>query len=272
MGIAADITDYDWEAAFAALSWQVDLGVTEVMAEAPIDRYALPERQAHTVQKPAALQATANQPAPAIHDAPKLDTAKIAQDLAAACADLASLRAALESFDHYEMKKGARNLVFSDGNPNASLMIIGEAPNREEDLEGRPFVGSTGQLLDKMLAAIGYARGAEDAGKAAYITNVIPWRPPGNHDPDPEEIAMMQPFLARHIALINPRLIITMGNAPCAALLGKRGILRLRGTWAETQGIPVMPMTHPAYLLRTPAAKREAWADLLAVQARLEKS
>lgn len=261
MGIAADISDYDWDAALAALAFQVDLGVTEVIGEAPIDRYELPAA--------AAPLPSAAPPVAVLAPAPQADPVDTAAQMAKASADLPSLRAAMEAFELCELKKGARNLVFCDGNPAARLMIIGEAPGRDEDMEGRPFVGRAGQLLDKMLAAIGRSRKADDPAKAAYITNVLPWRPPGNRDPSPEEIAMMLPFLSRHIALVNPSVIIATGNTSCAALLGQRGILRLRGTWAEVQGIPLMPMTHPAYLLRNPVAKREAWADLLAVKARL---
>ena len=143
-------------------------------------------------------------------------------------------------------------------------MLVGEAPGRDEDREGRPFVGRAGQLLDRMLAAIGLSR--EDS---VYITNVLPWRPPQNRDPKPEEIAMMKPFLAKHIALVDPEVLVIMGNISCQALLGKRGITRLRGNWEDALGKPALPMFHPAYLLRNPAAKREAWADLLALKARL---
>ena len=166
---------------------------------------------------------------------------------------------------------GARNTVFADGKPAARVMIIGEAPGRDEDQKGLPFVGRAGHLLDKMFAAIGLSRQSPDAEAALYITNVLPWRPPGNRDPEPAEIAQMLPFLARHVDLADPDLIVLMGNAACSAALGKRGILRLRGTWAEAFGRPALPMTHPAYLLRNPAAKREAWADLLSLRARLDQ-
>jgi len=181
-------------------------------------------------------------------------------------ADLAAVQAA---FEHCEIRKGARNFVFSDGNPAARVMVIGEAPGRDEDIEGKPFVGRAGQLLDRMFGAIGMGRGAEDAAKSLYITNVLPWRPPGNRTPEPAEIAMMLPFLERHVALADPEIIVLMGNTPCSAALGRAGILKLRGQWVSAFGKPAMPMTHPAYLLRSPAAKREAWADLLAIQARL---
>ena len=160
-------------------------------------------------------------------------------------------------------------MVFGDGNPSARVLILGEAPGSEEDREGRPFVGAAGQMLDKMFAAIGLSRTAEVPAHAVYITNVMPWRPPQNRDPSADEIAMMRPFVQRHIALVNPDVIVLMGNTPCQAVLGQRGILKLRGVWAEALGKPVLPMAHPAYLLRNPVAKREAWADLLALKARL---
>jgi DNA polymerase len=148
-------------------------------------------------------------------------------------------------------------------------MIVGEAPGREEDEQGKPFVGRAGRLLDRMFAPVGLSRDAPSPPEALYITNILPWRPPQNRDPRPEEIAMMTPFLERHVALAGPELLIAMGNISCQALLGRRGITRLRGTWAQALGLPCLPMFHPAYLLRNPAAKREAWADVLEVAARL---
>ena len=148
-------------------------------------------------------------------------------------------------------------------------MILGEAPGRDEDREGRPFVGRAGQLLDRMFDAIGMARTSDDADAALYITNVLPWRPPQNRDPKPEEIAMMKPFLERHVALAAPDVLVLMGNISCQGVLGKRGITRLRGQWGEAFGKPVLPMFHPAYLLRSPHVKRETWADLLELRARL---
>jgi DNA polymerase len=150
------------------------------------------------------------------------------------------------------------------------VLILGEAPGSDEDREGRPFVGRAGQLLDRMFAAIGLSRDAADPALALYITNVMPWRPPANRDPEPAEIAMMRPFVERHIALANPEVIVVMGNTPLSALTGTKGILRARGNWTVALGKPVLPMTHPAYLLRNPAAKREAWADLLSLKARLQ--
>ncbi len=257
MGIAADIAG-DWEAALAALSWQVDAGVDEVIGDAPVNRYEL----AAEVRKPA------SSPAPLV-PVQAADPVAEARAMAAAAPSLDALREAMASYDHCELKRGARNLVFADGNPAARVLVLGEAPGAEEDREGRPFVGRAGQLLDKMFAAIGLGRTAPDPAQALYITNVLPWRPPGNRDPEPGEIAMLLPFVERHIALVNPEVIVVMGNTPLYALTGGKGILRARGTWTTALGKPVLPMTHPAYLLRNPAAKREAWADLLSLQARL---
>ena len=148
-------------------------------------------------------------------------------------------------------------------------MLVGEAPGRDEDIQGKPFVGRAGQLLDTMFAAIGMGRASPDPDHAIYITNVLPWRPPQNRDPKPEEIAMMLPFVERHIELAAPDLLVLIGNHACQALLGRRGITKLRGQWTEAAGRPALPMLHPAYLLRNPAAKREAWADLLELQAKL---
>ncbi|WP_027235170.1 uracil-DNA glycosylase [Leisingera caerulea] len=245
----------DYWSARALLEWQAELGATEALCDAPVDRYAL--EQAPPKPKPGA--------APAPPPKPKeVDPVEVAQKAAKAAASLPGLRDALEAFDHCDLKRGARNLVFSDGQPGARVMIIGEAPGREEDLQGKPFVGRAGQLLDKMLEAIGLSR-----AESVYITNVLPWRPPQNRDPLPAEIAMLTPFLERHVALAEPDILVLMGNISCQAVLGKRGITRLRGKWDQAWTKPVIPMFHPAYLLRQPSQKRLAWADLLELKARL---
>jgi DNA polymerase len=257
MGIAADIAG-DWEAALAALEWQVEAGVDEVIGDGPVNRYEL---AAEVKKAPAAVQ-----PVVAVAAA---DPVAVAKAAALAAGTLEELRAALAGFEQCELKKGARNTVFADGSYGARVLVLGEAPGADEDREGRPFVGRAGQLLDKMFAAIGLSRTSPDPAAALYITNVMPWRPPGNRDPEPAEIAMMLPFVERHIALMNPEFIVVMGNTPLFALTGTKGILRARGNWVQALGKPVLPMTHPAYLLRNPSAKREAWADLLSLQARL---
>ncbi len=241
----------------ALLEWQVELGVTDAIVDAPVDRYALPDT-APKVKKSAAAQ-------PAVQKPAKADPVVEAKKAASAASSLDQLRAALEAFEHCDLKRGARQLVFADGTPGAPVMIVGEAPGRDEDRAGKPFVGRAGQLLDRMLAAIDM-----DRAQNVYITNVLPWRPPQNRDPRPDEIAMMQPFLERHVALSKPKVLVVMGNISCQAVLNKRGITRLRGQWDQALNLPVLPMLHPAYLLRQPHAKRQAWADLLDLRAYLE--
>lgn len=252
------LSQIDYHAARALLEWQMELGADEPVGEVPVNRY----EAAAEAPKPAASAA----PAPAVEEG---DPVEAAERAAAGATSLETLAAIQASYEHCEMKKGARNFVFADGNPEAKVLILGEAPGRDEDIEGRPFVGRAGQLLDRMFAAIGLARTAHHADEALYITNVMPWRPPQNRDPEPAEIAMMLPFVKRHVDLVDPAIIVLMGNTACAAALGQRGILRLRGQWTEAFGRPAMPMAHPAYLLRSPAAKREAWADLLEIRARV---
>ena len=267
MGIGTDIVD-DWDASLAALAWQVEAGVDEVIGDAPVNRYDL----AVGAPKIAAAGPVPQAPRPQlVEPGPAADPVAAAQAVAARSGSLEALREGLMAFDHCELKRGARNTVFADGNPKARVLVLGEAPGADEDREGRPFVGRAGQLLDRMFAAIGLSRSSSDPATGLYITNVMPWRPPGNRDPEPGEIAMMRPFVERHIALADPEVIVVMGNTPLLTLTGGKGILRARGNWTTALGKPVLPMTHPAYLLRNPAAKREAWADLLALQARLRE-
>ena len=246
-----------WESK-AALEWQMALGADEAIGDVPVDRYSVAEQT----------------PAPVVSGDAKVGPKGIdplsASTVAAAVAnDLSELRAAMDAYELCELKRGARQLVFSDGQPSARVMIIGEAPGRDEDIQGKPFVGRAGQFLDLMFSHIELSRNSPDPDHALYITNVLPWRPPQNRDPREDEIAMMRPFLKRHVELIDPEVLVIMGNHACQALLWRRGITRLRGTWTEAIDRPALPMFHPAYLLRNPAAKREAWADLLALRARL---
>lgn len=254
-------TDLDPDAARAALEWLIELGVDAAVGDAPVDAYALPDHLA--IPKPAAAAS-----APVAEAV--VDPVTVARAGANAAKSLDDLRDAVIAFEHCDLKKGARNTVFADGNRSARVMIIGEAPGREEDLKGKPFVGRAGHLLDRMFAAIGLSREDPAPDRAIYITNVLPWRPPGDRDPSPLEIAMLLPFLQRHVDLVDPDFLVLMGNTACVAGMGQRGIQRLRGTWAEAFGRPALPMTHPAYLLRQPQAKREAWADLLSLRARLD--
>jgi uracil-DNA glycosylase len=253
-----------FEAELAALAWLVDLGADEAICDAPVDRFVLADAAPESLKplRPAGARPTAA-PEPA-GEGP--DT----RALVARCATLEALRAALDGFEACALRKGARTTVFAAGNPVARLMIVGEAPGADEDRQGLPFVGRSGQLLDRMLAAIGLSRRGETAETAAYITNVLPWRPPQNRDPSADEIAMLLPFLHRHIELAAPDVLVPMGNAAARTLLQTTsGITRLRGTWTEWRGVPVMPTFHPAALLRDPEKKRAAWADLLRVRHRL---
>ncbi len=257
------------EALLAALSWQVELGADEAIGDVPVNRYEEETR----APVPAATVAAAPEPlVPA--EAPVAgaeDAVAVARRLAEDARTLDELAEAMAAYDHCELKLGARSFVFADGNPKARVMIVGEAPGRDEDLQGKPFVGRAGQLLDRMFAAIGLSRATPDAANALYITNILPWRPPGNRDPEPAEMAMMKPFVERHIALADPEVVVTMGRFSLGLLTGLTGITRVRGQWTETLGRPCLPMLHPAYLLRNPSSKREAWADLLTLKARLEK-
>ncbi len=264
--------DLSPEAMLAALAFQWEAGVSEVVGDAPVSAYDLPEEAPwKALPRPRAAMRGAQPAEPVLAAAAPADPVAVAEASATGAATLEQLAAAVAAFDRCELKKGARTTVFADGNPRARVMVLGEAPGREEDLEGRPFVGRAGQLLDRMFAAIGLSRHSPDAETALYITNVSPWRPPQNRDPSPEEIAMLRPFVLRHIELAAPEVLVLMGNTPLKAMLGTQGILRMRGNWTQAAGRPCLPMTHPAYLLRNPAAKREAWADLLAIEERLAR-
>lgn len=268
---------WDPNDALALLAWQVELGADEAILDAPVNRFesaeAPPVERAAPVSVPASVMpvAPASQPVSTPADATKSTEAVLARarDLAASARSLTELEAALAAFEGCELRLGARNLVFSDGDPRARVMIVGEAPGRDEDLQGKPFVGRAGQLLDAMFEAIGLSRRAEDPEHALYITNMLPWRPPQNRDPTHEEISMLQPFVRRHVELADPAILVLMGNWACHGLLGRKGIMRMRGTWEEVLGRPALPMFHPAFLLRQPAEKARAWADLLALKARL---
>ena len=200
---------------------------------------------------------------------------RTAAHLAAACNSLDELRAAVSAFDECALKKTATTTVFGDGNPQARIMFVGEAPGADEDRQGKPFVGVSGQLLDRMLASIGLAR--QGSVRASfYITNIVFWRPPGNRNPTTNEIAACLPFVERHIELIDPQVLVCLGGPAAKTLLGRaEGITRLRGHWHSyasqrlARPVDAMAIFHPAYLLRSPAHKREAWRDLLEIRDRL---
>ncbi|MFC7334597.1 uracil-DNA glycosylase [Rhodocista pekingensis] len=218
--------------------------------------------------------AAGSAPPPPLGAAESSQTARAA---AAAATSLPELKAALAAFEGCALRHTATNLVFAAGDPSARVMLVGEAPGEQEDRQGLPFVGPAGLLLDRMLAAIGLDRTADTPDRAAYITNVVNWRPPGNRSPTDGEVAACLPFVQRHIELVNPAVLVLLGGISAKSLLQRtEGITRLRGRWFEyaspglSRPLPALPMLHPAYLLRNPAAKREAWKDLLALQERLE--
>jgi uracil-DNA glycosylase len=250
----------------AVLTWLVEAGADEAMAEAPVNRLVA------AVPMPAAPRSAPPSPAKTSEKmASGEDPIGDAMAAAAAATSLTELKAAMESFEGSTLKRGATNTVFADGTPAGRVMVIGEAPGRDEDRVGKPFVGRAGQLLDKMLASIGLAR-----ERNCYITNVINWRPPGNRDPSPEEAAVCLPFLRRHIELANPGLIVLLGAVAARHVMGiSDGIMKSRGRWLQYRVgdhlVPVMPTLHPAYLLRQPAHKKLAWRDLQAVAARMEE-
>jgi DNA polymerase len=250
--------------ALTALRLQLEWGADEALAEAPVDR--LSGRPAATPARPVAVAA----PALPVLSGPATPVAR-AQQLAAAANTREELRAAVAAFDGCPLKATATNLVFSDGNPDAGLMLVGEGPGAEEDRAGLPFVGPSGQFLDRMLASIGLDR------TKYLITNLIPWRPPGNRNPTDNEVLVCLPFLLRHIALVRPRRLVLLGALATRGITGTNtGITRMRGRWIEVpiagldRPVPALPMLHPAYLLRTPGAKRDAWADLLLLRRTLD--
>ncbi len=267
----------------ALLEWYTLAGVDQAIDNTPRDRYreaantlsAAAKPPATTEPEPIVARETAPASPPPMPPTDTLlppgDATWSAQEIAAACTSLDQLAAAVRAFDGCALKRTATNTVIGDGNPEAALMIVGEAPGAEEDRQGLPFVGPAGRLLDRMLAAIGLDR------SAVYITNMLPWRPPGNRSPTAEELAICQPFLERQVELIAPRILLLVGGIAAKALLNRReGITRLRGQWfpfstPRMEGTVQATATfHPAYLLRTPSAKREVWRDLLDIEDKMK--
>lgn len=272
-----DGSGLDAGSAFALLQFYAEAGVSELVMDGAVDNYALSD-PAPPPSAPAAPPAAAALPPrpPTVSSPPAIPLAgageaETAREIANRCQTLEELRTALETFDLCPLKQTAKNLVFSDGNPAARVMFVGEAPGRDEDIQGLPFVGRSGQLLDRMLASIGLSR-AENA----YIANALPWRPPGNRNPTDGELAMCRPFIERHIELVNPQALVFLGGVAAKQLLNtSTGIMRLRGKWglykAGNCDIPALPVFHPAYLLRQPAQKRLAWRDFLKLQEKLRE-
>jgi len=274
--------DIDQAAARALLDWQLAAGVDETIAEAPVNRMDLPrpDTARPDIARPDMVAARPPGPPPdgsgrdtptggasgngasAPHDA---DPAMAARTAARGAATLDDLHGLLQGFDGCPLKFTAKNLCFADGNPEARVMFIGEAPGAQEDIQGKPFVGRAGALLDKMLAAIGLDR------DSAYITNVVYWRPPGNRTPTPQETQACRPFIDRQIELADPDIVVFLGGAAAKEMLQRsEGILRMRGKWFDfdtgARQIKAIATLHPAYLLRQPGQKRLAWRDFLAIR------
>ncbi len=263
------------QAAEALLRWYAEMGVDEAVGPAPADLYAW-QNSSTDIKKPVPAPKDTATPITPIFQAEEAAPAAeeaiaTARKIAASCGSFEALRDAVAEFDGCPLKAGAKQTVFADGVPGSDLIVIGEAPGREEDRTGKPFVGRAGQLLDRMLAAIGRSRTQD-----TLISNVIYWRPPGNRTPTQDETAICRPFVEKLIELTEPKVIVLAGGAPLQALLDISGIMRARGVWRELElesgaRFPVMPIFHPAFLLRQPANKRLAWADLQTIEARLTK-
>jgi DNA polymerase len=254
------------DAAIKLLAWYEAMGVDEAVGHDPVDAFVAFARPAAA---PVLERKSALPPRPPVSSRAPDASSPVRQKMVEGAATLAELKILVEQFDGCTLKRTAKNLCFSRGNDAAKLMLIGEAPGRDEDIAGRPFVGRAGQLLDRMLASIGL----DEAG--VYITNVVYWRPPGNRTPTPEEVEACAPFLARQIELVAPKVLVLLGGAAAKSMLGtSEGIMRLRGKWlnygARSGNISTLATLHPAYLLRNPSAKKLAWRDLLMIKAALD--
>ena len=277
----------DRDAALKALEWYTDNGITEALESEPQDKTnKLPG--SFEDLKGAAPDTTIRNTKTQSDAMPKKQPAKTesalisskdaraeAENIVKGISTLEDLRQAIADFEGLSVKKTALNMVFCDGNPKARVMVIGEAPGADEDKQGKPFVGASGQLLDKILGSIGLSRDAEAPENALYISNILNWRPPGNRTPTPAEMSIALPFIEKHIALVSPDILVLVGNTPMKSLLNtKQGIVKMRGNWHDYQPVsdigaksdkPVfaLPTFHPAYLLRNPKQKKTVWADML---------
>ncbi|KKB76546.1 DNA polymerase [Devosia soli] len=248
----------------AVLDWYRAAGVDLAVGEGPVDRFAQPAMAPRPNAPARAPAATPTAPLPSATSAITGDPSE-ARRLAASAKTLDELRTLLEAYDGCSLKLRATQLVFADGNPEARIMLIGEAPGAEEDRQGKPFVGRSGQLLDRMLKAIGLDR------TKVYIANTVPWRPPGNRTPTPEEMELCLPFLNRQVELVAPKLVMTLGGPAMQTVFKtSAGIIKMRGRWQSvaigSHDTEALPTLHPAYLLRNPAAKQQAWQDLLSLK------
>jgi len=265
----------DRDALQALLDFHVEAGVDLALDETPHDRFAEPKSKPAQPEDPPPRAEPAKPASPpralpkAAASAPE-EVASLAREQARHAQSLEELEAILAGFDGCALKFSAKNLAFADGNPEGRVMLVGEAPGADEDRIGKPFMGRSGQLLDRMLATIGLDR------SQVYVANIVPWRPPGNRTPTPQEIAICKPFIARQIELASPELLLCLGGPAAQNLLGmKDGILRTRGRWftyktEDGREIRALPTLHPAYLLRQPLQKRLGWRDFQALRRALD--
>ncbi len=270
----------------SALQWYIDHGVSDCVIDEPVNRFEIVNEISKPVEMstistgmPQQLQGQSQETMQRFLG--KSDAYEEAVRLAKSANSLEELSEAISQFDGIAIKKTASNMVFADGNPNADIMVIGEAPGADEDRQGKPFVGESGQLLDKILACIDLSRKSEDHKNSVYISNILNWRPPGNRTPSPAEIEVSLPFIERHIQLVKPKIIVLCGGVAAKSLLGSgNSISRLRGKWHDympqtkdlgdnNMSIPAIATYHPSYLLRTPVQKKLVWEDMLNLQKRL---
>lgn len=257
----------------AALEFLVDAGVTQAYSNEPNNRFKTAfQPVTHSEAQESSNAIASAPPASTQSDTgkfkPHTDIIQEAQSLASASKTLEELQAAIQNFDGLEVKKTATQIVFADGNPKARVMIIGEAPGADEDRQGKPFVGVSGQLLDKIVACIGLSRTGDTPENSIYISNILNWRPPGNRTPTAAEMDIAFPFIQKHIELIKPKILVFCGGVAAQTLLqSKESISRLRGTiYNYTDEIKAIATYHPAFLLRTPLQKKKVWEDMLMLQ------
>lgn len=270
-----------------ALLWQLEAGIDECIGEYPVNRLTLSAEKMLEVKSSSSEQAQIPTGTNVLSESNKdimqstirqISSEKLGGEaqtvgeIAAACSSLKELESAVSAFQGCALKNTSTNTVFGDGHPNANIMFVGEAPGADEDRQGKPFVGASGRLFDKMVGSIGLDR------NSLYITNILFWRPPGNRNPTTSEISMCLPFVERHIELVSPQILVALGGPATKTLLGvQQGITRLRGQWHEygtknlANPIATLPFFHPAYLLRSPAHKRKTWQDLILIKEKLSE-
>lgn len=278
----------EYQALISALEWHIDADIAEMIEETPQDKTKVSPSSPvmfarddtsmaqlaplpNEMEPPVLSSSLSSSPAspPLGAAAAKLEAEKLAQD----AKDLNALRAAIEGFDGLAIKKTATNMVFGDGNPNAHIMIVGEAPGADEDRHGMPFMGVNGQLLDRILEAIGLSRKEDEPMRSVYLSNVLNWRPPGNRTPNPAEIEVSLPFIKRHIELVAPKILVFAGGVSAKAILNQSlSLSKLRSGWHEfEENIPAMVTYHPVFLLHNPAQKKAVWMDMIKLMKKREE-